>query len=458
MAEYQLPAFWPEFVASVKEQNAFTTHGALRRYQTCLLDTGEFAVVSPFSGKPVESRTSAYGMPDQLAYYFRDSTNFWLLSAQQFKLGQPLTQIVMEHDAGRHFLSSGERQPEQISAKQMNDLRESAGRALQHHTRSVTLVIGHRNFAHHLWNELPALDAWLNRASDEAVARLSVVATAEPLGPLRDIFPRLANASFKTSIANSAEIPLLLRVGSQAVTKRIRQTMVDYLNRQNKSSNVINVLQVLASGWPRIWISVREGYRTPDNQLEFLLAIMQSIVGTYPDSAFVFDGFSFPIGFFQDERTRHLRELFVQRSKRASQFIDKLRERVAIELGQNLVSRMCDLSGFDLAEAVSVAGHCDYYVCHGGTLQHKIGWFYNKPGFIHAPPGGLTYFLKRAKRAGGVIPPDLLRAELTLATSEPEGVPRVDCIPRNYNYRILDVKQAAEAILISMRSRLKRIG
>ena len=457
MAKYPLPDFWPQFVHSVNEQNEFLSWGALRRYQASLLDCGEFTVLSPFSGEPVTTLASAYGMAGQLAYYFADRVDFWLLTpAQQFKAGHPLVQVVTQNDSRRHFLFNNARQPDAISSQQISKLRNSSRRAANDHHESTTLVIGHENFAHHLWNELPALDAWISGAPAQAIAGLRVLPTAEPLGPLLEIFPRLAAARFSRSREKEVPVPLRVRVGSQVVTARIRRVVLDYFGRRNMSASAMSALAILRSGWPRLWLSVRLGSRTPDNQFDFLLAIVKAVASAYPDSVFAFDGFSFPVAFFEDERTQYVRDVFVERSKAASHFIEKTRNKAGLEIGPTLVSRMCDVSGLDLAEAVRLAGHCDYYVCHGGTLQHKIGWFHDVPGLIHAAPEGLPHFLKQAQQAEGAVIPDLLPAQLALATSGPKEVRGVQDIPRNRNYRVLDVVRAAETVLASMRDRLRQ--
>lgn len=457
MTRHGIAGFWPEFVASVNEQNAFLAPGALRRYQADLLEAAEFSVISPFSGKPVTTRTGAHVRSGQLAYFFPGQENLWLLTPErQFKAGYPLTQAVMGDDARRHFLFNRTRQPEPISPEQLTALNEISGRALTHRAKSATLIVGHENFAHHIWNELPALQVWLERTSDDSIAKLSIIATAEPLGPLLEIFPTLEMAMFRRSSGAKTKMPLCVRVGSQLVTAKIRRTVLDYFKRRKHAPAILETLSILDTGWPRIWISVRQKSRTPDNQFEFLLATLKSIISRYPDAMFVLDGFSFPVGFFEDERTQYLRDTFIERSQDASRFIDTLRDRIAAELGGDFASRICDVSGHDLADAVCVAGNCDYYVCHGGTLQHKIGWFYSTPGFIHAAPQGLAHFLKQAQQAEGSAVPDLLPSDLAVATSRPVDVHRVPDILRNANYRIVDVELAAEAILASMTACLRR--
>jgi hypothetical protein len=456
LADSSLSEYWVAFLDSVKEKNEFLHPGALRRYQSELLNRGEFSVTSPHTGKRVTTRASAYGMPGQMAYCFRDRTNFWLLTpASKFKLGHPLTEAITEQGMRRHYLFAPTKPASAVNPEQLAQLRKTSARHEFRGDGTATLVIGHENFAHHLWNELPALEAWLARASDDAVAGLSVVPVAQPFGPLPDIFPRLAAASFQAPSGRKFEIPLLVRVGSTRVTTRIREVIREYCVRRRRSEAVQNVRTKVESGWPRIWMSVRQRSRTPDNQAEFLLAVVEAILSAYPGAMFVFDGFSFPVGFFDDPRTLPMRKTFKSRSREASEFIAMLCSQAACRLGSGASSRLCSISGVDLIDAIQVAEDCDYYVCHGGTLQHKIGWIYDKPGFIHVGPQGSAHFLKQAGQADGVLLPDVIPAELTVASGAPENVRGLEDIPRNANYRIVDVGKAAEAILGSLQARLQ---
>jgi hypothetical protein len=447
--------FWPAFIASVREQNAFVQNLVLRKYQLDLLDRGQFSVVSPFSGERVFTASCGSGLAGQIAYYFPDHSDFWLLTPpSRFKLGHPLAQMISDQSHCRHFLFNRTRTPEPIPVHGMQLLRSSSARASRSRSGAACLIIGHENFAHHLWNELPALGLWLERASDEAIARLCVFPVAEPLGSLRKIFPRLAAASFITRRSAVVEHPLRLRVGAQLVTSYIQNVIVNHCRNIGNHGSVVEILRTLKSGWPKVWISVRQHSRTPDNQLDFLLALLERASATYPNAIFVFDGFSFPVGFTSDPGMTLRMNSFLIRSQECAEFIQALCEKAARLLGPGIVRRLCSISGLDLAQAILVAGYCDYYICHGGTLQHKIGWLYRKPGFIHTAPEGSRHFLIQAAQVENAIIPDLLPPELARATRLPQGVQGVQDIPRNANYQILDVRQAVEAILSSMRAHM----
>jgi hypothetical protein len=47
---------------------------------------------------------------------------------------------------------------------------------------------------------------------------------------------------------------------------------------------------------------------------------------------------------------------------------------------------LIDLTGCSLAEGIAHAGYAQFYICHHGTQQHKIGWLYPTPGLVHTNP------------------------------------------------------------------------
>src|SRR5579864_507696 len=159
-------------------------------------------------------------------------------------------------------------------------------------------------------------------------------------------------------------------------------------------------------------MSVRLESRTADNQLDYLLGLFGEIFAKYPDALCVLDGFSFPIGFSRDAHMNRYRVEFSRRASLTAEFISELQNQAAAIFGARIMSQLCSISGLSLAEAVSVGSLCDYYICHAGTLQHKIAWLHNTPGFIHSPPIGDGYARPRwyADQVEGGLVPDILAA------------------------------------------------
>jgi hypothetical protein len=222
---------------------------------------------------------------------------------------------------------------------------------------------------------------------------------------------------------------------------------------------------------PRIWISVREHTRTAENLEDFLTIVMLKILRHYPRAAILLDAFSFPVGFMDDDRTISQRATYTTAAESAGRIIAKLILRIRNELGDNAAQRICSANGETLNEALHLGRYCDYYVCHAGTLQHKIGWFHHLPGLIHMPvspdPRSLWHPAQLAKKhvpfvqrltarqswhalqvEGGAVP-DRLPSEFVVTTT-----PGARSGERNFNYRIADVESAAEYVLASMRRSL----
>ena len=444
--------YWSEFLSSLNENNAFVRPGALRRYQAGLLNHGEVRIISPYNGTPVISRSNAVGPPGQIAYYFPGPPCFWLLTPRsKFIGGHPLADAIFESGALRCNVDGSKGADHALSSDVFQKLRATSKDPDSSEARPATLIIGHWNFAHHLWNELPALETWLRTASDDDIRRLSIISVAEPLGRLEEIFPRLSLARLSRDRGRDFDNKIAVRVGSCLVTRQIREVLRGHAASHGNTPRVRELVRQLSDRWPRVWISIRQGSRTPDNQSEFLLTAIREILRAYKEAMFVLDGFSFPMGFLDDPRTRKDRDVFGARATAASECIESLRNMAAGEKPE-LRSRLLNLSHLNLLESIHVAGHSDYYLCHAGTLQHKIAWFHDIPGFVHTTPRDYQYSLWCTKQVEAGIVPDFLPRKFSARTSSP--VFRQD-IPRNYNYRILDESGAVKAVLSAMKSRLR---
>ena len=97
---------WSSFIGSLKAENSFIFPRALRRYQSDILDTGTFSIVSPFSGVAIEAGSgfrvtgefSTHGT--QIAYHFDDESEFWLLTGP-LDTGHRLSEIILSRTAAR---------------------------------------------------------------------------------------------------------------------------------------------------------------------------------------------------------------------------------------------------------------------------------------------------------------------------------------------------------------------
>jgi hypothetical protein len=330
------------------------------------------------------------------------------------------------------------------------DFRGSAFADIPGDGPHLVMEIGHVNFAQYLWNELSALEEWMSGASDQAIAGLTIVPRFEPLGPLDEIFPRLKKAQFfRASLQNQNSFletaRLIVRPSSRIVSRGIRERIVEYCGAQP-----------MAHAWPRVWISVRTGSRTPDNQAEFIVATIGKILQAYPDAEFLLDGFSFPMDI--DHGIRHAksregfkektREAFKARSRDCDAAIERTIGATRRILGSPSAARISSVSGIAITDAIAAAGTCHYYICHSGTLQHKIGWLHKIPGIIHSPTISRSWYAAQVEDG---ITPD----ELPMEFIAPSAIPTTALnLRRNFNYVITDVDKAADSIVATMKKRL----
>jgi len=447
--------YWDEFLQSVQKLNEFVRLRCLRHYQASLLDETTFEIVSPFSASRIQPARSAL-LSARVGYLFLDSARFWLLTGP-LRQGHPLASFCSELDDRIETLFPSARSQIGFIRKHLPIMREF--QTPPKLRSGVELVIGHMNFAHHLWNELPALDEWLSRATDRAISETMLHPTAEPFGSLKQIFPRLelAKSLQGTGDRSPDASRLSVRPGSSQISVRVRQAVNAYCSARADQSALKPVLSRLHSNWPRVWISVRTESRTADNQLEYLVELLREIFLAYPDTVCILDGFSFPISFFEDDRMTRYRAEFSERAALTAEFISELQNCTAAVLGTRTASQLCSISGLSLAEAATVGSFCDYYVCHAGTLQHKVAWLHNISGFIHLPPMGNEPAQARwyAEQLEEGIAPDILPDRYNTATgTSPHMRAAKREARRNANYHIADVKGAVQFTMQCMKDRL----
>jgi len=117
------------------------------------------------------------------------------------------------------------------------------------------------------------------------------------------------------------------------------------------------------------------------------------------------------------------------------------------------LGRVYDMCGLSLADAVTTAQRADYYVSHAGTLQHKLGWMHNTPGFVHSCQGGISPGARKwyaAQLEGGVEPEVIESAFVEDLQADAGG----SVAARNLDYRITDIPGAVAQVLHDIRLHL----
>lgn len=84
----------------------------------------------------------------------------------------------------------------------------------------------------------------------------------------------------------------------------------------------------LQGAWPVVWILLVNDSRAAENQMAFLVQLIATVLSVYSDAAIVLDGFSFPIGFHEDEGMNKYREPFSERAEGVAGYIAELQDQL----------------------------------------------------------------------------------------------------------------------------------
>lgn len=377
---------------------------------------------SPFTGDPVQIRTSHLKPTNLIFYVFEGAPRFGVL-ADRVDRGFPLAALITRNGWAELDGSVTHKPPLRRLLNLSGDKRWRPGaRALA--------VVGHVNFAHGFWNEFPALDLALSRG------RVFDLATA--FDPLL-LFRRHADRHG----LDRQQIPDPHGFGrwtSRPVT-HLSGVHCDHTAKASLLATLFGETTPRPSRQPTVYFSVRNAGRTATNQTEFLAAAGQALARAVGGLRILIDGFSLPSDIEEPahdaERDRLLAK--VQRAREITAAIGR-RLRALPEAPE-----VIDLTGLRLVEALPLIGQSHFYLTHAGTSHHKIGWLFPVPGVVHSnitslSPESLGWHGSNV--AGSSVPVGLPAGLVrTLDTTD-----MVLKSPRNMDYVIEDVEAAAEFV------------
>jgi len=473
-----------QFRRSLEALNGFVFPRALLRYQQQVLDQGHFSLVCPWTGTvriPTVCHISNNGDPAHgnigIAYRVAGAQPLWLL-AGSIKDGFPLTEAYLPTQNASVW-SLGEawqRENGPWRARlQALEARLDADSPPDVRPQAAVALLGHPNFAHHMWNELAAYVAYVDSrqgamAGDTA---LRVKALYEPLIPVEAVS---AHAAVNVTRIDSFDGLLgfqevmVTRLGATQVPTALRRHLTRQLYERRDRARIDPLLGALRPCNPVIWLSLRLDARTLDNQQEFLWCLIHRIAAEYPCAAFILDGFSYPndfdralyrqagksgIGAFicrcLGRQQGFLSRAMTSREREISACARKLQAGLA----KSLANPVVNVTGRNLADAAAVAGTADYYVCHAGTLQHKIAWLYNIPGMVHTNTTGLGEGVRQwlADQIEDGVEPGLVSRRYI---KDLDSIRTANKVERNRDYHMLDVDSVIAEILCDLQSRAAR--
>ena len=405
-----------------------------------MLGGSGFSVTSPFDGRACPIEVSLLLASDRIAYRFNGG-RFHLLTGPQHE-GYPLDRLV-DSDAGRVWKLDGEgghlhRQEDQAYAY-ANIATDLA--TFQDETEAeprLHALFGDGNFAHLAWNGWPALAEIPGLGLD--LENVTFVSRCDPLGDPRKLFPWLSEMTLdqwddRPDLHRGGRFRNAVLLGANHLPARLARSIAR-LCRERANPRLRAAYERLdADGRRVIWLSLRRRARDCVNQIPFLGALIDRIerLGSV---SLILDGFSFPDcplpDFFHDYRHRVEEDFaaLVEACPALARMIDR--------------DQALFLNGCSLFEAIDAAGQADFYVSHGGTQQHKVGWFHPVPGVIHVPNPGDSVEQWYGAQSELALPPRCIPAS---AIEVDDGAA---CAPAERSYRI-NVDAGVEFVLRVLR-------
>ena len=428
-----------EFLKDIRLRLGAADEALGRRYQREIVDAGALEIISPLSGRRTSATESILVLGKNF-YRFCESREFYVAAAR-VKFGYPLLALFVP-DANilvKWEIENSKRgiEPKHVAA--LKTLVEEQGRAVARRVpEPVTIVMGHQNFAHHLWNELPALERLLADLATDRTPRLLVM--REPLGPIDRLFPEVAGWKIERLRGRSPSVAngngkLFVNLGSYCVTSSIRERILSHA-KTSASTRARELEEKLrTSNVPVFWVSVRMQSPTLTNQREVLAELGSQILQYFPACMVLFDGFSLPEDWDQceDDDVRFYRAAAHESKKEIDAIIADITGNRLPSMSQQFVN----LGGLGILDCIATAALATCYFCHVGTVQHKIGWTTSVPGMIHANrriiSGKSAVWHAPSRLENGVLPEAVPPRMVTGAGKEED-------------YRILDTIGVAKTV------------
>ena len=243
------------------------------------------------------------------------------------------------------------------------------------------ILEGHPNFAHQILNVLSALEAL-----PPGEGALRWVGQA-PFGPMAELYPEHRwlegedhGAERGLAVGQSFELPLSQR--PDRIPRGLRERIRGFC--EGRMGDGARALLSEMGSWRAqdgrvLWVSLKTRGAWAGG-LPGLVAAWMGLLLQRGEGLplLVLDGFSMQAGDSLESCFYgcSLAELLVEERQQAAQI------RAALE---EIAMPVREAIGFTLAESIALGQAVDAYLCHQGTVQHKLGWCQQEvPGVVHS--------------------------------------------------------------------------
>lgn len=359
-------------------------------FQDSIAMNGYLASVGPRSGAVVTtSHSLIFDMIDWRAcvfYRFCDEVVYYIVTDHAARSFRKQSIFIPEYNLV-YFLD----QPPKYDSKELFDKFKSGmasrwkqvaaylyGSVME--SKTVALIT-FRHFAHHLWNELSGLERLASKNLIDKIDEFIIL--NQPIAPITRIFDEINTMKKTISTDRYTQDEIIsyiyenncfvFRAGSiyitESLVRRIHEALISITRRE-----VLDEIKAIRTKhFPIVWFSLRTDYRVWIGQAEGISSIINELNKKYPDLGVIFDGFSLPYQTHDKGLIDYLNHHAALQREEMSVITKKINSQIV----------WYDKIGIPVSESILWSFIIDAYVCHHGSIQHKIGWIANKPGVIH---------------------------------------------------------------------------
>lgn len=378
-----LEDIWERLHALLLHWRLFNADEAkLRTQQHGMVRDGCFLMPSPFAEQP-DRCTESYYVPHRFCYRFRASEDYFWISGPLDDAFALSTIFFPKRRIAVCLADRGTDESDLLELEKMcADAAKPAAAAADSRQGKRVVVTGHSHYMHTLWNELPALE----RAAAAGLAdSISLAAAYQPLGPLAELFPEFARdlrpLSFHEISALNREHRLPVGLGSRTISTGVQQRLRAVADRHADAAVLARRDCFRAAHSPIFWFSVKPLGRTCLRQAAVLAHLIAATKQAYPSAGFILNGTSRP---WDLERNENYGSWFADGLQPASAQSRQTIAEVISRLPQAMHACVQAISDVSVCEEIAWGGAADFYFCHGGTMQNKIGWIHRIPGMVHS--------------------------------------------------------------------------
>jgi hypothetical protein len=253
------------------------------------------------------------------------------------------------------------------------------------------LVTGFPHMLHVLWNGISPVIALAQE--DNGATDFEVHVLFEPFGPIERLVPELSGTLRRVSRTWAADqndgYEVNCGVAGWRITREAQSRIINLAKELSTTASREASAAFASRFSPVIWVTAKPGHRTFINEAVVLADLITRLSQLLPKAGFIIDGASYPWDFHHNSNyDGRFRSQIAGVTAKSDTHIKNILQGLPSEVHDRTVV----LNGIDVHDEIVWGCVADFYVAHGGSMQHKIGWIHDVPGYVHSNQQFLDHF------------------------------------------------------------------